>query len=53
MLSVRIFVSIGVFLFDFLEIARYACEKSNENPLNIKQKSRPNTNARFGLKVKI
>lgn len=26
----------------FLDIAQYACEKYNENPLNIKKKSRPN-----------
>lgn len=44
MLSARLFVFIGVFLSDCFDIAHYACEKSNENPLNIKQKSRPNPN---------
>ena len=29
------------------------CETSNEDPLNIKQKYRPNTNNRFGLKLNI
>ena len=33
MLSARLFVFIGVFLSDFFDIAHYACEKSNENPL--------------------
>lgn len=41
MLSACLLVSIGVFLSDFLDIARYAYEKYNENPLNIKKKSRP------------
>mgnify|MGYP006909183777 CR=1 FL=1 len=34
MLSASLFVSIGVFLSDFFDIAHYACEKSNENPLS-------------------
>ena len=34
----------------FLDIARYACKKYNENMLNIKQKYRLNSNDRFGLK---
>lgn len=34
MLSARLFVFIGVFLSDFFDIAHYACEKSNENPLS-------------------
>ena len=50
MLSACLFVSIGVFLSYFFDIARYACEKSNENPFNIKQKYRPNPNDRFGFK---
>ena len=37
MLSACLFVSIGVFLSYFFDIARYACEKSNENTFNIKQ----------------
>jgi hypothetical protein len=34
----------------FLDIVRYACEKSNGNTLNIKQKSRQNSKNRFGIK---
>ena len=34
MLSASLFVSIGIFLSDFFDIAHYACEKSNENPLS-------------------
>lgn len=39
-----------VFLFAFFDIVRYACEKSNGNTLNIKQKSRQNSKNRFGIK---
>lgn len=34
----------------FLDIARYACKKPDENTLNIKQKYRLSPNTRFGLK---
>lgn len=34
----------------FLDIARYACQKPDENTLNIKQKYRLSPNTRFGLK---
>ncbi len=50
MLSASLFVSIGVFLSYFFDIVHCACEKYNENPLNIKQKYRPNPSDRFGIK---
>ena len=50
MLSVCLFVSIGVFLSYFFDIVHCACEKSNKNPLNIKQKYRPNPSGRFAIK---
>lgn len=37
-----------VFMLIFLDIARHACEKSNENPLKIKQKYRLKTNNDLG-----
>lgn len=52
------FVHSAVFLFLsayfcslFLDIACYACKKTNESTLYIKQKSRSNHNNRFWLKV--
>lgn len=39
------------FRVSFLRIACHACDRSNENQPNIKQKSRLNSNALFGLKT--
>ena len=50
MLSASLFVSIASFCHIFLDIVHCACEKSNENPLNTKQKYRPNPSDRFGIK---
>ena len=44
MLSACLLFLLASFCKIFLDIARYACEKSYKNPLNIKQKSRPNAN---------
>lgn len=44
MLSAVFLSFIGDFSSAFLDIARYDCEKSNDNPLNIKQKYRLNHN---------
>lgn len=44
MLSAVFLSFIGDFPPAFLDIARYDCEKSNDNPLNIKQKYRLNHN---------
>ena len=50
MLSAFFLFSIGLFLlYFFLDIVRYAYKRSNENPLNIKQKYRLNSNDRFGF----
>ena len=38
-----------LFVVFFLDIVSYACKRSNENPLNIKQKYRLNSNDRFGF----
>ena len=37
----------------FLDIARYACKKTDENTLNIKQKYRLNPNNLFGFKFSV
>lgn len=48
---IRFLFSMVVFSCVFLRIAIHACDRSNENQPNIKQKSRLNSNARFGLKT--
>lgn len=49
---IRLFVFYGcLFVCLFFRIASRACKESNENQPNIKQKSRLNSNARFGLKT--
>lgn len=46
----RLFVSIGLFLSDFLDIARYTCKETAENTPNIKQKYRLSPNTLFWIK---
>ena len=48
MLSTRLLFLLASFCSLFLDIARYACKRSNKKLLDIKQKYRPNHNNGLG-----